>query len=70
MVWFAGMGKPNSTGVTLKMDDIPSAPQKKPMNPTTPSLPSKDLTPILPPPHIIQLYLPVRALHHPPLIET
>ena len=40
------------------------------MSPPTPSFPSENLTPILPPSHIIQLYLSVRALHYPSLIET
>lgn len=40
------------------------------MDPATVSFPSKDLTPILHPPHVVQLYLSVRALYHSALVEA
>ena len=52
------------------MDDIPGTTQDKPIGPTTLALPPENLTPILLPPHIIQLYLSMRAPHDSPLIES
>ena len=67
-------GEPGSVKITLKQDwkrgDAPSASQQKPVQPTAPLFPPENLTPILLPPHIIQLDLSVRALYHPPLIEA
>ena len=60
----------NRMKITSKTGDIPSAPQEQPIHPTAPLFPPKDLTPVLPPPYIIQLDLSVRALYYPPLTKT
>ena len=53
-----------------KTDNSPGTSQEKPMKPAARPFPSKNLTPILPPPYVIQLYLPMRALYHPALFVT